>query len=184
MKPSSNEAVVGLSTSQQDHRPKWAMIRWLDMLNALVLNFLAGVLGILACLGIAQVVARYVLKSPLAWSEEVIRFALIWCVFLGAGVAVRKGMLVAVEAIYIFVPASVGRMIGWFAIAVSMIFWSVLTYFGWTVTGMVGSLMSGSLELPMRFVYLAIPVGALLALINTIAAALDPPESVIVQAAS
>jgi TRAP-type C4-dicarboxylate transport system permease small subunit len=166
------------------HRPKWAVLGWLDLLNAAVLNALAATLGILACLGIAQVVARYVLKSPLAWSEEVIRFALIWCVFLGAGVAVRKGMLVAVEAIYIFVPSSVARFIGYFAVLVSMIFWSVLVYFGWTVTGMVGSLMSGSLELPMRFVYLAIPVGALLALVNTIAAALDPPESVIVQAAS
>ena len=44
--------------------------------------------------------------------------------------------------------------------------------------------MSGSLELPMRYVYLAIPVGALLALVNTIAIAFDPPPSVIVQAAS
>ena len=44
--------------------------------------------------------------------------------------------------------------------------------------------MSGSLELPMRYVYLVIPVGAFLALVNTIAVAVDPPPSVIVQAAS
>ena len=184
MKPSSNEAVVGLSTSQQYHRPKWAMIRWLDMLNALILNFLAGIMGLLACLGIAQVVARYVLKSPIAWSEEFIRFALIWCVFLGAGVVVRRGMLVAVEAIFIVVPASVAQIISVFSVAVSIVFWAILVYYGWTVSGMVGTLMSGSLELPMRYVYLAIPVGAFLALVNTIAVAVDPPPSVIVQAAS
>lgn len=182
MKPTLSQE-AGQST-EADHRPKWAVIRWLDVFNAVVLNLLSIVLGILACLGIAQVVARYLIRSPLAWSEEVIRFALIWCVFLGAGVAVRRGMLVAVEAIYIFLPAAAGRLIGFFAIGVSTIFWAILVYFGWTVTGMVGSLMSGSLELPMRFVYLAIPVGALLALVNTVAVAIDPPPSVIVQAAS
>ena len=160
------------------------MIRWLDMLNALVLNFLAGILGLLACLGIAQVVARYVLKSPFGWSEEFIRFALIWCVFLGAGVVVRRCMLVAVEAIFIVVPASVAQIISVFSVAVSIVFWAILVYYGWTVSGMVGTLMSGSLELPMRYVYLAIPVGALLALVNTIAVAFDPPPSVIVQDAS
>ena len=110
------------------------MIRWLDMLNALVLNFLAGILGLLACLGIAQVVARYVLKSPFGWSEEFIRFALIWCVFLGAGVVVRRGMLVAVEAIFIAVPASVARIISVFSVVISIVFWAILVYYGWTVS--------------------------------------------------
>jgi len=38
--------------------------------------------------------------------------------------------------------------------------------------------------LPMSFVYAGIPVGAALALVNTIAVAIDPPRPVITQAAS
>lgn len=34
---------------------------------------------------------------------------------------------------------------------------------------------SGAMELPMSMVYAAVPVGAALALLNTIVAALDPP---------
>ena len=182
----SEEALPGLP-SQADarpRRPRRAVIRWIDGLNEVVLNILAVVLGILACLGIAQVIARYIIGSPLTWSEELIRFALIWSVFLGAGVVVRRGMLVAVEVIYLVAPSPLARAIGYASIAVSIVFWSVLIYYGWAVQGMVGSLMSGSLELPMGLVYLAIPVGALFALLNTIAVVIDPPPDVITQAAS
>jgi TRAP-type C4-dicarboxylate transport system permease small subunit len=36
-----------------------------------------------------QVVYRYALHSPLAWSEEFAMFLFQWCLFLGASVAVR-----------------------------------------------------------------------------------------------
>jgi len=180
----SEEALPGLRPVQEDHRPRWAVIRWIDRLNELVLNILALTLGVLALLGIAQVIARYIIGSPLTWSEEVIRFALIWSVFLGAGIVVRHGMLVAVEAIYLVAPSKLARAIGFISLGISGFFWVVLMYYGWTVRGMVGSFMSGSLELPMSIVYLAIPAGAALALINTIVVAIDPPEQVITQAAS
>jgi len=34
---------------------------------------------------------------------------------------------------------------------------------------------SGAMELPMPWVYAAVPIGAALALVNTIVAAIDPP---------
>lgn len=37
-----------------------------------------------------QVLFRYALHAPLAWSEEVVMFLLEWCIFLGAAVAVRR----------------------------------------------------------------------------------------------
>lgn len=185
MKPTPKvDSIEGLSVIKKDHRPEWAVIKWIDAVNESVLTILSSILGALACLGIAQVVARYIFKSPIAWSEEVIRFALIWCVFLGAGVVARKGMLIAVEVIYVALPPAAARLVAHFSLGICIIFWSVLVYFGWTVSGMVGSLMSGSLELPMRYVYLAIPVGAFFALVNTIIVAFDPPPTVIVQAAS
>ena len=37
-----------------------------------------------------QVFFRYVLNSPLAWTEELARIALIWLVFWGSAIAFRK----------------------------------------------------------------------------------------------
>lgn len=176
--------LVGAEAVLQDERPKAAVIRWIDHLNHALLTVLALGLGVIACIAIAQVGARYIFRAPLAWSEEVIRFAMIWGVFLGTGVVVRRGMLVAVEAIYIVASPAVGRVVSWVSLTVSGIFWLVLIYFGWAITGRVTGLTSGSMELPMSLVYAAIPVGAAIALINTIVVAIDPPRPVITQAAS
>lgn len=183
MKSPENVA-VGAEASQEDHRSEWAVIRGIDRFNAILLTLLAIVLGILACIAIGQVFARYVVRAPLSWSEEVIRFSMIWSVFLGAGVVVRRGMLVAVEAVYIFAPPGLARLITWFALAVSAAFWAIIAYFGWSITERVVGLNSGSMELPMSLVYAAIPIGAVIALVNTIAVAIDPPRPVITQAAS
>lgn len=180
----SEETPRGQRTISKTYRENWTVIQWIDRVNELILNSLALVLGILALLGIAQVIARYVIGVPLTWSEEIIRFALIWSVFIGSGVAVRRGMLVAVEVIYLIVPASIARVVGYISLTISAFFWVLLIYYGWTVRRMVGTLMSGSLELPMHFVYLAIPAGAAIALINTIVVAIDPPKQVFSQAAS
>ncbi len=46
--------------------------------------------GIFACVFL-QVVLRYVLNSPMTWSEELARYLLVWCAFLGWVIASRNG---------------------------------------------------------------------------------------------
>lgn len=147
----------------------------IDWFNEALLVVLALVLGLLTCLGFAQVIARYVMAQPLVWSEELIRYALIWSVFLGAGITVRKGLLPAVEIVSHLAPETVRRLLGWVCILISAAFWLVLIVFGFVIVENVEGMNSGAMEMPMSIVYAAVPVGAVLALVNTIVAAIDPP---------
>ena len=150
-------------------------IRAIDWFNEALLVVLALGLGVLTALGFAQVVSRYLLGQPLVWSEELIRYALIWSVFLGAGIAVRKGLLPAVEIVAHMAPEAVRRPLGWVCVLISAMFWLVLVVFGIEILGNVEGMSSGAMELPMPWVYAAVPIGAALALVNTIVAAIDPP---------
>lgn len=47
----------------------------------------------------AQVIWRYVLQSPLSWSEEVARLAMIWLTFIAAGFVSAKHQHIAVDLI-------------------------------------------------------------------------------------
>ncbi|MFC7610794.1 hypothetical protein [Teichococcus aestuarii] len=47
--------------------------------------------------------------------------------------------------------------------------------YGWIILGNVEGMRSGALEIPMTYVYAAVPLGSLLALVNTLAVALAPP---------
>jgi TRAP-type C4-dicarboxylate transport system permease small subunit len=150
----------------------WAV----DRLNEALLAFLAVTLGVLAVLAFSQVIARYILGAPLTWSEEVIRYALIWSVFLGIGICVRRGMLASVEVINAALPPTPARLLRWASLAVSAAFWAVMVSYGWIILGNVEGMRSGALEIPMTYVYLAVPLGSLLALINTLAVAVSPPQ--------
>ena len=147
-----------------------------DKFNAALLFILSLALGVLTCLGLAQVVWRYILGEPLIWSEEVIRYALIWTVFLGAGVTIKKGLLAAVEVVSQLAPAPLRKVLGVLSVVLSAAFWAVLLVYGIFILDAVQGMRSGALEMPMPLVYLAIPVGAGIALINTLAVAVDPPE--------
>jgi TRAP-type C4-dicarboxylate transport system permease small subunit len=55
-------------------------------------------LTILGTMG-AQVVARYVFHSPISWSEEWARFALIWLAFLSAAFVMAEGRHIEVDVV-------------------------------------------------------------------------------------
>ncbi|WP_084327686.1 TRAP transporter small permease [Salinarimonas rosea] len=170
--PSRAEPEAGSATARS---PRHLVVAVVDRFNAVLFTALALALGAMAAMAIGQVAARYLVGQPLVWSEEFMRFALIWVTFLGAGVAVRKGMLIAVEIVVHFVPAPVGRLARWLTLIATAAFWMVLIVFGIRILGMVQGMKSGAMELPMPFVYLAIPVGAAIAFVNTLVVALDPP---------
>ena len=61
--------------------------------SALAQLFLIGAVAA----GFWQVVARFVLSSPLDWSEVLTRALLIWAVLLGVALAFRHGAMLGVE---------------------------------------------------------------------------------------
>ena len=68
-------------------------------------------LAIASALGVFQIVTRFVLEQPAEWSEVLIRFSLIWMVFLGIPMAFRQGAMVSVDALYRAVPAGARRVL-------------------------------------------------------------------------
>ncbi len=51
----------------------------------------------MSCLGLYQVLVRFVFNQPSPWSEELIGRLLIWAVALGIVAGFRQGALVSVD---------------------------------------------------------------------------------------
>ncbi len=47
-----------------------------------------------------QIVTRFIIERPAEWTEVLIRFTLIWMVFLGIPTAFRAGAMVSVDVLY------------------------------------------------------------------------------------
>jgi len=61
-----------------------------DLLELLARKLAAGFMGVMLISILVQIVARYLISEPPAWTEELGRHAMIWAGFLGATVACRR----------------------------------------------------------------------------------------------
>ena len=66
-------------------------------LTSAALALACTLLAVICCLGMWQVISRFVLSQPTSWTEELMRRMLIWCVMLGTVAAFRHGALVSVD---------------------------------------------------------------------------------------
>jgi C4-dicarboxylate transporter DctQ subunit len=77
-----------------------------------------------------QVFYRYVLNDSLFWSEEVVRYSLVWGVMLGAAlVAYEKGHI-SIEVIGGFLPPAGKRVVAFVANSCTLAFLLVLAWAG------------------------------------------------------
>ncbi|MEK5272202.1 TRAP transporter small permease [Aeribacillus sp. FSL K6-8394] len=140
----------------------------MDVLNRGVLFLLSLWFGLVALLTLLQVIFRYIFNNPIVWSEEVIRYSMIWIVLLGTAIALRKGMLISVEIVIQSVPKTVKKIMGILVIGVNVVYLSLLSYYGIKIIITLGAQTSGSLEIPISMTYSAIAAGSILALLNCI----------------
>jgi TRAP-type C4-dicarboxylate transport system permease small subunit len=123
---------------------------------------LMGALSLLVFLG---VVYRYVLVSPIAWIEEVVRLCLVWVTFLGTYLAMRRGQHIAMEVVYDRLGRAGRRMADGLGTLILALFFGVLAWYG---TGYAQAFMgarSPFLGFSQGLTYFALPVGAVLLLV-------------------
>lgn len=123
---------------------------------------------VLAAMGFATVIFRYVLHSSLFWGDEFLRYLSIWLVFLGTALATRHRALISVD---IFTQPMSHRLREFTAAAVfgvSTIFLLTLGYFSLDLVRRSVGAVSASMGLPMEYMYLVFPVGLGLMAINTL----------------
>jgi TRAP-type C4-dicarboxylate transport system permease small subunit len=139
----------------------------------------AAILGALVALLASQVFMRYVLRSPFVWSEELARYLLIWCTFVGVSLAVREGRNISVDLLPTLMgprwerPFMICANLGALVFFVLMIVYSVPLV---TRIAAIGQTSPG-LGIQMWTVYAAVPIGLGLAALRAVQAlwAMRPP---------
>jgi len=145
---------------------------WVSVLDRTVFRAVSILAQVLlmsaACAGFYQVLSRFVLQAPADWSEAWTRASLIWTVFLGVALAFRQGAMLCVELLRNLLPERPRR---WLENAITLVCVAFLGFLVWVGVSMVERVRfqtMPSLDVSVSWVYLAIPVGAGLALLGVI----------------
>ncbi len=144
-------------------------------MTGLSMRLACAMLALASALGVFQILTRFVLEQPAEWTEVMIRFSLIWMVFLGIPTAFRQGSMVSVDVVYRWSPPRIKRVLdGVVCIAalglIAVIFWWGIDY---AQRGRVQT-MIGLEGVSMFWAYLAMPVGAVFSALGIVANLLDP----------
>ncbi len=127
-----------------------------------------------------QVIARFVLQSPADWSEAWSRAALIWTVMLGLCLALRQGAMLSVDVARLWLGARAQRWLDGVVLLICLAFFALLAWVGGQMTWRVRFQTMPSLEWSISWVYVAIPIGAVLAMLGLLARWIENPAPVVV----
>jgi TRAP-type C4-dicarboxylate transport system permease small subunit len=138
---------------------------WLDRASQIVCCLM---LLLMTAVVAIQVIFRYVLGASLTWSEELARYLLVWITFLGGGIALKRSAHMGLDVLTrALTPTAQGlaRMIS--VLCVSAFLCTVIIK-GAQLALFNMSQYSPAMGVPMGTVYLAIPTGCLVMLVQVV----------------
>ncbi len=112
-----------------------------------------------------NVFSRYILNSSLGWADELARFIFIWISFLGAVLAYQANEHIGLNYVVEKLPA--GRIKELVMLSADLLVFIVIFFlvkYGWIVANSATN-VSPALYIPMKTVYMIVPVSAVLMLL-------------------
>ncbi|MET3506542.1 TRAP transporter small permease [Halalkalibacter oceani] len=145
----------------------------IDKINTVLLLLLGTFLGIMILVLSVQVISRTLIGYSLPWSEELARFLMIYSVFIGAALALRYQQLIAIEFIAEKVSEKTRKGMKISSNLCGIVFFIIILFQGIAVMERVHTQSSAALQIPMSFLYAALPIGMVLLTMNAIAVIID-----------
>jgi TRAP-type C4-dicarboxylate transport system permease small subunit len=142
------------------------ILKWID--RSVLQRFEQVVMGfgliVLSAIVFSNVIARYFFDYSPVWADELPRYMMVWITFIGMSYCVRKGEHVTMDVIFEKFSGGLKKKIYLFILIVSFVFSLFLAYQGWGLSQKVFMLKQKSvaLQIPMGYIYLAIPIGSIL----------------------
>jgi TRAP-type C4-dicarboxylate transport system permease small subunit len=154
---------------------KHVFLRFEHFMTQLAMLVACAMMAIAASLGLYQIITRFVLQTPAEWTEVLIRFSLIWMVFLGVPAAFRMGAMISVDVLYRWSPPRVKRALDVVVALASLALIAIIVWWGWDYAKRGGvQSMIGLEDVSMFWAYLAMPVGGVFSAVAILGNLLDP----------
>ena len=132
------------------------VISWLDYnLEEVILLVLLGIISVTMML---QIIMRYLFSSPLSWVEELCRYCFVYSGMISAGYCLRRRVGIRVDLVVNFLPKALQIVVEYLSRVLMIAMYGYMAYSSIDLIRTTTTL-SSAMQLPMQYVYLAIPIG-------------------------
>ena len=117
-----------------------------------------------------QVVSRYVFQNSLSWSEELVRYMLVWSAFIGVPYCIKKNTSISVNQFKKSMSIKTQDALSYLEKFLMLILFLVMGIF--SIDIVVSSFVSGqsspAMGIPYWIIQLSVPIGSILSIIRII----------------
>ncbi len=140
-----------------------------QQLNRKLIWLCAMLLGLMVFEATWQVVTRYVFNSPSGWTDEILRFQLIWLTMVGAPLAHGLNRVMAVT-VFVDKMDEKKKHINKIVVEIIILIFAILVLIigGMMVAMNAYGQVSASLGINMFYIYLSLPVSGILFVIYNV----------------
>lgn len=131
--------------------------RWVVLINQVTISLLLAAVFLIVFI---NVVMRYGFGQSLAWGEETARFLMVAGTYLGAGLALREGRLVAIEVLQERLPRPLRVALRYAIAGLMILFMAAVVWFGIQFTAFGWNKETMATQISRGIPYMAIPLGA------------------------
>lgn len=119
------------------------------------------------------VFSRYVMNSPVIWSEELARFLLIWITFVGASVAVYKKEMLSFSFSSNFIPQRAQLLMRLIIGLLTILFLSIFLWFGFSSLSIYKLITASATKMSLIWPAVGMVVGGVFMTIHIVAQAIQ-----------
>ena len=137
-------------------------MKTLDKIVSKVEELIAVVgLSAMTIITLVAVFFRYVLQSPIIWSEEAARYLMVWSTMLGISIATRQKAHLGIDIFVSMAPKKLQRALEIFSTLMMIVMFVFLTII--SIVFIQSAIRTGNvspmLRIPFYIIYLALPLG-------------------------
>jgi C4-dicarboxylate transporter, DctQ subunit len=125
----------------------------LKLLRSFSEGVLVVMMAVLFASFIAQVVFRYVLNLPLAWSDEICNFIWLWGILWGASFVMRSHEDIRFDMLYNLMPRSIKRGLTFLSSSAIVVLLLISLPPSWSYVSFMKVEKSAALGIPMNWVF-------------------------------
>ena len=134
------------------------------IVNSIAVALFGGMVAVTAM----GVFFRYVLNTALPWAEEADRYLFIWLTFVGSAITMRHQAHIAVDIVVRSVRPAWREWIAVLTHCCVLAFLGIVFWASERVIEVTSYSRTTATDIPMSWVYLAVPVGCVLITIETL----------------
>lgn len=133
----------------------------MKLVDNIINNFIKIVMGCsaltLSIVTFMQVITRFILKSPIAWGQDIIRLSFIYLVFWGGAFCVREKEHLNIDILLTSISVKARKVLELIINIVLVLFFVFIIYFGFRFAQSGSTQQAPYLPIPMSVYYMSLP---------------------------